>query len=206
MTLIEIAESTGQQKSATFKQLARLVQVDLVRKDSAGAYTVGMKFQSLAQQALLSHGDQGLSRGILRDLREASGETATIVGIDEGEARIFQREESRNVVAINMREGDHFELADSASALVLLAYGHSLVERESLREKSANIPSEEELQSVVEAGYAVSIDKLVDGISAVAVPYKMPMDSKQYALTLLVPSFRFDLDAVIALLIEYACY
>lgn len=202
---MQIARSIGQQKATTYKQLTRLVDVGLVRHEPDGTYRTGPKLRSIAQQLLLANDRTGIANEILEDLREVTGETATIVGVDQGMGRIFHRAESHNLISVNLHVGDRFDLVDSASALILLAHDFTAAEREALRAESPDFPSEEMLRDVIDRGYACSIDKLVAGLAAVAVPYRIPQDPKQYALTLVAPTFRFDLDASVAALLEYAC-
>lgn len=124
LSLAELAASSGLYKSTILRVLNSLEAGGLVLRDDDKSYRFGpklMQWGSLYQKSLrLDH----VIRPVLRGLVEAAGESASFFRRD-GDSRIcLFREDSRQNVRDQIREGDILPLEVGAAGRLLLDFGN----------------------------------------------------------------------------------
>src|SRR5947209_3310535 len=101
----ELARRIGVNASTASRLLATLETAGMVQRDGQGPYRLGLGLVSLADRALARLDVQALSRPVLVELMEQSGETATLSVPGEREAITVDSVPSRSSVVSMARLG-----------------------------------------------------------------------------------------------------
>jgi DNA-binding IclR family transcriptional regulator len=188
----ELARKVDGARGTVHKQLAGLVASGWVEQDPDGRYHLTLKAARVGNGALRQAGLGQRIHRVLDTLVERTGECASVAALQDGEAVIVQRVESRQVLHADIRVGTRIALDGGASGLVLAAFALDGEGRDGLRDRGIAVASEELLAVVAADGVAATEDEVVAGISAVSLPLYDALHFKTVALTISAPTARLD--------------
>jgi DNA-binding IclR family transcriptional regulator len=176
LSMMEIAERTGLNKSTVFRLLATLESKGFVKRDpETEKYQLGFRIWELAANLDQSGDPAVLFLPEMERLRDDLEETVSLY-IRDGRERIrVQAVESRQAIRRVAPIGARMPLAVGASSKVLMAYADEEVRQEVLAAPDwpKNVDREKylrQLERIREDGYAISVEEREAGTAAVAVP------------------------------------
>jgi IclR family acetate operon transcriptional repressor len=206
-----LAETTGLPKSTTSRLVRALERQGLVQRSGVrGGLTPGPVLLRFARRGGADVDLVSLSADTLQALAEATGETINLaVAGPLGVEHLAQRD-SRHFLGGTNWVGRRVPYHCSANGKVLLAFGAArLPERELERLTRQTLVDrralEAELAAVRDRGYAIAVDELEPGLSAVAAPVRA--SDVVAALSISGPTIRMRsarLEELGALLIDHA--
>ncbi len=175
LTFTDISDSTGLARSTTSRLLAALERTDLLQRDPAGAYVAGSLFALYAARHDRWQETARVAMPHLELLRDRTGETAHL-GVAQGSA-VLHVAQADSAYLLGTRDWTDTFVPEHCSALgkVLLAAGampmpDSVLERRTTRTLTDRSALDRELAAVRNRGYAVTVDELEVGLTAVAAP------------------------------------
>ena len=201
-TLSELAVDTGAPKTSLVGLLAGLTEEDCLLRDEAGRYVLGPRFISLAMRATAGRELMMITRPVLVELAESTGETAVLAALapDVDVTTYLDRMESSNPIRYAVNIGERRDLYCTAAGKVLLAgfaparlkaYLKSTSRQKftattivSMRDLGA------ELSRVKEDGIARTADERIEGASGLAAPIFSADGEVMAALLIAGPSER----------------
>jgi IclR family transcriptional regulator, KDG regulon repressor len=200
----EVAERLGVHRSTAARLLAALERQGLVEADAqSGRYRLGLRLVSLAGLVLNRFPVRGLARDVLRELRDATQETAYL-GLLDGREIVYIDQASSPHVAVNVDwVGARQRLTEGATGFLLLAFQPPAVIDELVREAAGQdgppVPSELELAAIRRDGFLVRRAPEPEGSASVAAPVRDHRGVTIAALTVSGPRHRMDdkIDTVI---------
>jgi DNA-binding IclR family transcriptional regulator len=210
VTFSEITESSGLARSTTSRLLAALERTELLQRDGAGAYVAGSLFALHAARHDRWQELARIARPHLERLRDVTGETAHL-GAAQGSS-VLHVAQVDSTYLLGTRDWTETQVPNHASALgkVLLAAGQlpmaDPLERRTARTLTDRSALERDLRTARRRGYAVTVDELEVGLTALACPVTGGDGEVFGALGVSGPTARLEdrLDKVAALLIEQA--
>lgn len=180
MSLGEIAKALQATKPTIYRHLATLQRHGFVRQDArTGYYAAGTKLLVLGQAVQSQFDIVAIARPHLVDLRDKTGQVATICALVGEELIVLEMVEGRAIIEFGTPRGTRFDFHASAHGRVWLAYGsHSLSEQVMARplrawtpETTVSIPAlQREIEKVRARGWATAPDEIVAGVNALAAP------------------------------------
>lgn len=199
MTLAEISKASGLNKTTTHRLLRALQSESLVdRHQASGSYTLGAGLMALGVQALASNDMRRRVRPVLKMLARETGETATLEVPVENSMLILDEVAGSHVVAAAGNVGTRWPLHATSTGKAYLAFDEYGLDRlddllepitiNTLIERDAFQP---QLVSIRRTGYAVSVDELEDGFTAIATVIRGALGDVQGALSIGGPTPRF---------------
>ena len=207
----EIAAELGVHKSTAFRLVATLEAHRLVEQTTdRGRYRLGVGILRLAGATTARLDLVQEARPICRRLAADTGETVNIAVLSESSALYLDQVAGSSALQPHNWVGQHIPLHATSNGKVLLSgldeealddllgklatyTPHTITRRPRLRE---------ELERVREQGYAVAVDELEIGLSAVAAPVRNAHGDVVASMSVSGPSFRLPperVDAVVAL-------
>ena len=200
LSMTQIAEQVGMNKSTVHRLLATLERQRFVQRDPAtGLYRPGLRILQLAYLTLESNDLRRLAAPFLRRLWEQHRETVTLSILDQADVVYLDVLESSQRVKLAAAVGQHLPAFSTASGKAILM---SLPEEEvrrilengmqpytpsTLRSPEAVFKN---LRASHEQGFALSLEEYEDGISAVAVPILDPDGKPLAAIAVAGPAYR----------------
>ena len=173
MTFTEIAESAGLARSTTSRLLSALERTDLLQRDAAGAYVAGGLFALHSARQDPWDEMARVADPFLRRLRDLTGETA-LLGIPRGRS-VLHVAQVDSTYLLAARDWRQIDVPVSCSALGkalcatgVLALPDEPLERRTERSRADLAALRRDLQTVRSRGYAVAMDELEVGLTAVA--------------------------------------
>jgi DNA-binding IclR family transcriptional regulator len=212
----ELAVELGVHKSTAFRLVATLEAHRLVEQTSdRGRYRLGMGILRLAGATTARLDLVQEARPIARQLAVDTGETVNIAVLAESSALYLDQVAGTSALQPHNWVGQHIPLHATSNGKVLLsglddagleaALGtlatytpHTITGRAEFRD---------ELATVREQGYAVAVDELEIGLTAVAAPIRNAHGDVVASMSVSGPSFRLPeerLEGVLRLVIEAA--
>ena len=212
----EIAAELGVHKSTAFRLVVALERRGLVEQtEDRGKYRLGMGLLRLAGATTARLDVVQESRPICRKLAADTGETVNIAVLSDRSALYLDQIAGTSALQPHNWVGQHIPLHATSNGKVLLsgltpdeldrtlrslpAYtGTTITSRKGLRS---------ELELVREQGYAVAVDELEIGLTALAAPIRNAHGDVIASVSVSGPSFRLDesrLEEVVPLLVEAA--
>lgn len=172
-----IAEDVGVPLSTVYRYLRTLREVDLV-EERDGSYLPGWRLQELSGQDLAHTRLVELGHTFLRDLRDATGETAVLTVRAGTHAMCLRQVESRHPMRMAFRVNQLLPLYAGAGQRVLLAHAPQTVVDRVLEQPVRHITPHTLDRSTIlrglertrRTGYLVSHGELSQEAVAVAVP------------------------------------
>jgi DNA-binding IclR family transcriptional regulator len=198
MSLAEISKSSGLNKTTTHRLLRALHSESLIARNSAtSAYSLGPGLMALGVQALASSDLRRRVRPLLRKLARESGETATLEVPIEDCMLILDEVAGSHLVAASGNIGTRWPMHATSTGKAWVAFEEFGLDRiadelkpvaaKTLTSKMQLLPQLEEIRRL---GYAVTIDELEDGFTAVATVFRDALGDIQGTLSIGGPSQR----------------
>ena len=200
MSLAEISKASGLNKTTTHRLLRALQSESLIDRNSAtSAYSLGPGLMALGVQALASSDLRRRVRPLLKALARESGETATLEVPVENSMLILDEVAGSHVVAAAGNIGTRWPIHATSTGKAWIAFEDSGLDRISDHMQSLaarTLTSKEEfhpqLTDIRRRGYAVSVDELEDGFTAVATVIRGALGDVQGALSIGGPTQRLS--------------
>lgn len=197
----DLARELGVHKSTAFRLVAALERRDLVEQNNGrGKYRLGTGILRLAGATTSRLDLVQESRMVSRGLAQRTGETVNIAVLSDGAALYMDQVAGSSALQPHNWVGQRIPLHATSNGKVLLsALDRADVARQvpSLRAYTANtITSFEafarELDDVRARGYAIAIDELEVGLTAVAAPIRNIHGEVIASMSVSGPTFRLD--------------
>ena len=203
LPLKKISELTGMNKSRIIRLCGTLESRGYLVYDSeVQNYRLGFKVLSLGKAYERGNNLISLSRPVLRNLADQTGESASLFVVDGLQMLCLAREEGTFSIRYNILEGQRMVLYAGGGGKVLLAFGpeelcRKVLSRDHLPKLTPTTihdPNrlEKELEKVRRQGYASSYGERDSGVAALAVPIYCHDGKVCAALTIAGPINRFS--------------
>jgi len=198
MSLAELSKSSGLNKTTTHRLLRALQSEGLIERNSVTAgYTLGAGLMALGVQALASSDLRRRVRPLLKSLANDIGETATLeVPVEDG-MLILDEITGRHVVGAAGNVGTRWPLHATSTGKVILAFDENGLARLSepliaLTPKTLVRTDcfQPEFIDIRRRGYAVTVDELEDGFTAIATVIRGALGDVQGAISIGGPTQR----------------
>lgn len=200
MSLAEISFASGLNKTTAHRLLRALQSESLIDRNAAtSAYSLGPGLMALGVQALASSDLRRRVRPLLKTLARESGETVTLEVPVENSMLILDEVAGSHVVAAAGNIGTRWPMHATSTGKAWIAFEESGTDRigdrlQSLAAKTLTSKEalEPQLADIRRRGYAVSVDELEDGYTAVATIIRGPLGDVQGALSIGGPTRRLS--------------
>ena len=198
MTLAELSHAAGLNKTTTHRLLQALQSENLIERNSANnAYSLGPGLMALGVQALASNDLRRRVRPLLRALARDIGETATLEVPVENSMLILDEVAGGHVITAAGNIGTRWPLHATSTGKAWLAFDDASIDRLgddlpplTRRTLTAKALFQPEFTRIRRCGYAVSVDELEDGFTAVATVIRGALGDVQGALSIGGPTQR----------------
>jgi DNA-binding IclR family transcriptional regulator len=212
----DIATDLGVHKSTAFRLLATLEAHRLVEQDGErGRYRLGVGNLRLAGATTARLDLVQEARPVCRQLAADTGETVNITVRAETSALYLDQVAGSSALQSHNWVGQHIPLHATSNGKVLLSELDEAQRRKAVRELprytdqtvTSMAKLSAELEQVREQGYAVAVDELETGLTAVAGPIRNAHGDVIASISVSGPSFRLagdKLDRAIPLLLAAA--
>lgn len=211
MSLAELSRAAGLNKTTTHRLLRALQSESLIdRNPATSAYSLGAGLMALGVQALASSDLRRRVRPVLRALARETGETATLEVPFEDSMLILDEVAGRHVLGSAGNIGTRWPIHATSTGKAILAFDEAGLDRleDSLQPLTANTLTgkdalEAQLAEIRRRGYAVTVDEIEEGFTAVATIIRGVLGDVQGALSIggptqrLTPARRAELGAIL---------
>ena len=178
--ITELANRLGVHKSTAFRLVATLEAHDLVEQNSErGRYRLGIGVVRLAGAAALRLDLVQEARPVCTELAAAVGETVNVVVLSGRDAFYVDQVSGPSALQLHYWVGRRIPLHATSNGKVLLAHAPDDLRRDILGHPIERLTSHTltdpaalaaELDAVLRDGYALAVDELEMGLTAVAAP------------------------------------
>ena len=212
----EIAGALEVHKSTAFRLVATLEQHGLVEQvEGRGKYRLGVGLLRLAGATSARLDVVQEARPLCKQLAAATGETVNVATLSGHSALYLDQVAGPSALQPHNWVGQHIPLHATSNGKVLLAW----LEAEELGDLLGRLPAytgltitsrarlRKELDQVREQGYAVAVDELEVGLTAIAAPVRNAHGDVLCSMSVSGPTFRLGTDRVeevVPLLVEAA--
>lgn len=198
MSLAELSRASGLNKTTTHRLLRALQSESLIdRNPATSAYSLGAGLMALGVQALASSDLRRRVRPVLRNLARETGETATLEIPFEDSMLILDEVAGSHVLGSAGNIGTRWPIHATSTGKVWLAFDESGTARLGGKLKSLTPRTvtdvttlDAQLADIRRRAYAVTIDELEEGFSAVATIIRGALGDVQGALSIGGPTQR----------------
>ena len=198
MSLAELSRASGLNKTTTHRLLRALQSEGLIERNPlTSAYSLGAVLMALGVQALACSDLRRRVRPLLKTLANESGETATLEVPIEDTMLVLDEVTGRHVVGAGGNIGTRWPLHATSTGKVFMAFDGYGLERlpDSLEALTSRTLVHTDsyrpiLADIRRRGYAVTVDELEDGFTAVATVIRTPLGDVQGALSVCGPTQR----------------
>jgi DNA-binding IclR family transcriptional regulator len=201
----EIATELGVHKSTAFRLVATLESHGVVEQnEERGRYRLGVGLLRLAGATTARLDVVQEARPLCRQLAAVTGETVNIAVLSDRSAFYLDQVAGSSALQSHNWVGQHIPLHATSNGKVLL----SGLEPERLKEVLGSMPAytsltitkkselRKEVERVREQGYAVAVDELEIGLTAVAAPIRNAHGDVIASMSVSGPTFRIAGDRV----------
>lgn len=200
MSLAELSKASGLNKTTTHRLLRALQSEAMIERNAAtSGYSLGPGLMALGVQALSSSDLRRRVRPLLRKLARETGETATLEVPVENSMLILDEVAGRHVVGAAGNIGTRWPIHATSTGKVWLAYDETSLDRlanvlQPLTSKTQTRKEEfpSQLAEIRRRGYAITVDELEDGFTAVATVIRSALGDVQGALSIGGPTQRLS--------------
>ncbi len=200
MSLAELSRASGLNKTTTHRLLRALQSEALIdRNPATSTYSLGAGLMALGVQALASSDLRRRVRPVLRTLARETGETATLEVPFEDSMLILDEVAGSHVLGSAGNIGTRWPIHATSTGKVWLAFEDTAIDRlaQKLKPLTTNTLVQREsfqpqLAEIRRRGYAISIDELEDGFTAVATIIRGVLGDVQGALSVGGPTQRLN--------------
>ncbi len=198
MSLAEISKASGLNKTTTHRLLRALQSESLIDRNSAtSVYRLGVGLMALGVQALASSDLRRRVRPVLKVLARESGETATLEVPVDNSMLVLDEVAGNYVVAATGSIGTRWPMHATSTGKAWIAFEESGIDRigdqlQALTAKTLTSKAvfQPQLCDIRRRGYAVTVDELEDGYTAVATVIRGALGDVQGALSIGGPTQR----------------
>ena len=198
MSLAELSRASGLNKTTTHRLLRALQSESLIdRNPATSAYSLGAGLMALGVQALASSDLRRRVRPVLRNLARETGETATLEVPFEDSMLILDEVAGSHVLGAAGNIGTRWPIHATSTGKVWLAYDEHGIDRldEVLKPLTGRtLTNRDDLQpqliEIRRRGYAVTVDEIEEGFTAVATIIRGVLGDVQGALSIGGPTQR----------------
>ncbi len=202
--LSQLARKMGETRATSYQRLLTLTTAGWVDRLPDGTYRLSMRACRIANAALEQAGFGDRALPILENLTVATGETSSLVVLENDKVVIAQRVESRGVLRADLRLGAEMSFSESASGQIWTAFGPDDL-RHRLAKKGIKTASDKILKTVKSSQISIAGGgTTLQGIAVVAVPVFGPTGDCLASLSLVGPDTRFNAELLIPPLREAA--
>ncbi|WBU51899.1 IclR family transcriptional regulator [Paracoccus sp. SCSIO 75233] len=172
----DLARQIGVSKVRAFRFLRTLLSLGYVLQDpETEKYRLSYKLYHLGQALADSTDILREARPVMIELRDLTGFTVSFSQMEPDGMRILDMVRTIQPVAIVTRPGALLDFHSSAQGKVALAFGGAKLGEGSLREWTAETPTDRnaigvEIQKVRERGWAEAPNQTLQGVTAVSAP------------------------------------
>ncbi len=211
ISFTELSDESGLARSTTSRLLAALERTQLLERDDSGAYVAGPLFALHSARHDSWTQVARIARPMLEELRDRTAETVHL-GVARGDA-VVHVAQAESSYLLGPRDWNQVNVPPHCSSLGKVLYAHGCLtlprgplERRTERTTTSRTAFLEELARIRRDGYAVSLDELEVGLTAVGAPVVGSEDRVIAALGVSGPTARLEdrVDHVGRLLIEQA--
>jgi DNA-binding IclR family transcriptional regulator len=197
----ELARELGVHKSTAFRLVAALERRDLVEQNAGrGKYRLGTGILRLAGATTSRLDLVQESRTVTRALAQHTGETVNLAVLSDGAALYMDQIAGSSALQPHNWVGQRIPLHATSNGKVLLSSlerGEVARQVPALRAYTANTITTldglmRELEEVRQRGFAIAIDELEIGLTAVAAPVRNIHGEVMASLSISGPTFRLD--------------
>ncbi len=211
----EIAAELGVHKSTAFRLVATLEAHRLVEQaGERGRYALGVGLLRLAGATTARLDLVQEARPVCRQLASDTGETINLTVLAEHSALYLDQVAGSSALQSHNWVGQHIPLHATSNGKVLLcelapdqvAAAVGKLVRLTPQTITRKAQFREELEKVRRQGYAIAVDELEQGLTAVAAPIRNAHGDIVASLSISGPTFRLDarVDEVVAQCVEAA--
>jgi DNA-binding IclR family transcriptional regulator len=205
----EIARELGVHKSTVSRLLAALDRRELVAQDtSRGRFRLGVGILRLA--GAVGRGLDVVQEGrpVCRALAEEVGETVNLAILSGGDALYLDQVAGPAALSPHNWAGQHIPLHATSDGKVLLAFlpaaeatAHLAPRLRRFTDRTITDLAEflQVLADVRRRGYAVAVEELEDGLTAIAAPVRNAEGEVVASISVSGPSFRITQDRILAI-------
>lgn len=198
MSLAELSRASGLNKTTTHRLLRALQSESLIdRNPATSSYSLGAGLMALGVQALASSDLRRRVRPVLRTLARETGETATLEVPFEDSMLILDEVAGNHVLGSAGNIGTRWPIHATSTGKVWLAFDETGIERlgETLKPLTANTLTDKDalqpqLAEIRRRGYAITVDEIEEGFTAVATIIRGVLGDVQGALSIGGPTQR----------------
>ncbi len=198
MSLAEISRASGLNKTTTHRLLRALQSESLIDRNLAtSAYSLGTGLMALGVQALASSDLRRRVRPVLRTLARETGETATLEVPFEDNMLILDEVAGNHVIGSAGNIGTRWPIHATSTGKAWLAFDESGIARlsEQLKPVTGSTMTDRDalqpqLAEIRRRGYAVTVDEVEEGYTAVATIIRGVLGDVQGALSIGGPTQR----------------
>jgi DNA-binding IclR family transcriptional regulator len=197
----ELAQELGVHKSTAFRLVAALERRDLVEQNSGrGKYRLGPGILRLAGASTSRRDVVQESRVVSRALAQRTGETVNLAVLSDGAALYMDQVAGSSALQPHNWVGQRIPLHATSNGKVLLsALERAEVSRQvpvlqpyTARTITTTKALHKELDEVRSRGYAIAVDELEIGLTAVAAPVRDGHGDVLASMSVSGPTFRLD--------------
>ncbi len=200
MSLAEISKSAGLNKTTTHRLLRALQSEALIERNPVTSrYSLGAGLMALGVQALASSDLRRRVRPMLKTLAHETGETATLEVPVEGSMLILDEVAGRHVVAAAGNVGTIWPLHATSTGKAYMAFSEDGIDQlsDTLYPLTARTvinkeALEPQLDDIRRRGYAITVDELEEGFTAIATVIRGALGDVQGALSICGPTHRLS--------------
>lgn len=200
MSLAELSRSSGLNKTTTHRLLRALQSEALIdRNPATSTYSLGAGLMALGVQALASSDLRRRVRPLLRSLARETGETATLEVPFEDSMLILDEVAGSHVLGSAGNIGTRWPIHATSTGKVWLAFDDIGLDRldrklkplarNTVTARDAIVPQFVEIRR---CGYAITVDELEDGFTAIATIIRGVLGEVQGALSIGGPTQRLN--------------
>lgn len=198
--LTDIARTVGLTTSTTHRLIRALVAAGYVEQDpTTEQYQLGIGIAVIGQRAL-EHSGYHLARPVLDDLRERTGESVSLGVRRGGEVVVIEQATSSSPLRFDHPAGAEIAMHASAMGKALLAFSPSpparsaaelgQLERFTERTHTTSEQLADDLEAVLERGYATNLEERHVGVCGIAAPVRAQSGWAHAAVGIQGPSVR----------------
>jgi DNA-binding IclR family transcriptional regulator len=202
----ELADALDVHRSTAFRLLATLEAHGMVTQDvERGRYRLGLGVVRLAGAATVRLDVVSQARPVCARLAAEVGETVNVAILGECEALYVDQATGPSTLALHNWVGQRIPLHATSNGKVLLAHADRAVRDRLLRRRlpaftdhtvTDRATLSAQLEQVRERGFAVAVDELELGLTAVAAPVRSIDGTVVASLSASGPTFRLPPDRV----------
>jgi DNA-binding IclR family transcriptional regulator len=174
-----VAQALGLPKTSAHRLLRSLTHRRVVQRDPAGRYRLGTGLAALAVAALGHDPLSGIAHPVMQAHAQELGETFFLVSAQAGDLVVADKVDGRGFLRASPPVGSSVPVHATAVGKVVLAYAPDLVHApvgrlRAYTSRTATTPAalRRSITTTQRAGYAISRDEWVQGLTAVAAPIR----------------------------------